>query len=151
MTGLDVVRFVSQWQRMPGGCVFWQGAYDKKGYGRFSFDGRDVPAHTFYLEWKLGRKLAPGMVAGHKSGCSRACVIHSEEITYSENLRRAWADGNRPGVVISPALWTSIKAELTAGARQCDLERKYNLKRAHITRRLFSERKQAQNANANAR
>jgi hypothetical protein len=46
-------------------CHEWKYSRDIEGYGRFSYNGKQVKAHRFALELKLGRPLDEDMFACH--------------------------------------------------------------------------------------
>lgn len=72
----------------PDACWLFNGRPDDDGYGRFSFQGRDVAVHRVALEQRLGRALAPGEVARHICH-SRLCGNGSHLIpgTIADNNR----------------------------------------------------------------
>jgi hypothetical protein len=69
------------------GCLLWQGAVEKSGYGAVRFRGRKTGAHRAALECYLGRKLLPGRVSHHVCR-ARRCLRHVVELDASENSKR---------------------------------------------------------------
>ncbi len=89
LVGADpVVRFWSYVEKTDGGCWHWRGLLDSYGYGRFSLDGRTVPAHRFAYEQTIG-PVPDGLQVDHLC-CVHACVrpSHLEPVTQAENIRR---------------------------------------------------------------
>ena len=69
-------------------CWFWTAA-KKDGYGAFRVNGKTHRAHKWIYE-KLRGKVSDGLELDHLCG-HRNCVNidHLEEVTHTENLRRA--------------------------------------------------------------
>jgi hypothetical protein len=70
------------------GCWRWLGNLSHNGYGRFWFDGRNMPAHRYIWELKNG-PVPVGLEIDHLCR-SRSCVNpdHLEAVTHQENQRR---------------------------------------------------------------
>lgn len=80
--------FWSRVHQPDEGCWDWMGPRDRAGYGHLSHQGRAYAAHRLSLEWKIGRPLAPGMMALHT--CGRAPCVRPEHLyegTAAENQR----------------------------------------------------------------
>ena len=67
----EILRFLSHVKRR-GSCWIWMSARDVKGYGRFSFNGRNCRANRVSYEFFVG-KIPPYMLACHKCD-TPACV-----------------------------------------------------------------------------
>lgn len=68
------------------GCTLWGASIDRDGYGNFSFMRKSLKSHRVALEIKLGRPIAPGLIAFHVCN-SPACINpdHLKEATVQEN------------------------------------------------------------------
>lgn len=60
-------------RRDPDECWPWAAGQRGGGYGGFHLDGREVYAHRYALERKIGRKLEEGELALHSCD-NRLCV-----------------------------------------------------------------------------
>lgn len=73
----------------PHGCWLWTGAMNEKGYGQFSVNGRNTPAHRFALERAIGA-LSGGLKACHNcpERDNPACVnpAHLWPGTHQQNI-----------------------------------------------------------------
>src|SRR5689334_9980303 len=56
-----------------GNCWLWTGSTTDKGYPRFKFQTRTVPAHRFALSLRLGRELLSTEIACH--GCDNPTCV----------------------------------------------------------------------------
>lgn len=72
MTPLEARFWAKVDRRRPDDCWLWQGAIDRRGYGRFSFLGRNAHAHQVALLID-GRPLPKGAYACHHCDV-KACV-----------------------------------------------------------------------------
>ena len=76
------------------GCWLWTGGVSNVGYGKFSLDGRTVPAHRAAWALLVG-EIAAGLDIDHR--CRNRCCVnpaHLEPVTRRENLLRSkgtWA------------------------------------------------------------
>lgn len=87
-------------EKQHDGCWKWVKGLSSSGYGRFSVDGRSIPAHKFGYEWFVGpvpKGLQldhtchdPDLCAGGVDCPHRKCVNpwHLEPVTCAENIRR---------------------------------------------------------------
>jgi hypothetical protein len=82
----------------PAACWPWRGSRDRYGYGQFFLRGRTVPAHRLALEIKLGRPLAPGMLALAQPTCGASCCNwhHLSEGTRAQKVALSVARGRWP-------------------------------------------------------
>lgn len=88
------------------GCLIWQGARNQEGYGLMQVDKKLKYVHRLALEFKLGRPIAPGMVADHLCRRSLCCEgTHLEEVTKKENTLRG----------LSPSASNAVKTECPYG------------------------------------
>ena len=69
-------------------CWIWHGATNQKGYGRFYYEGRTIPAHHFAL-WQAGRTVPPSLTVDHLCR-NPSCVNpeHMEVVSNRENILR---------------------------------------------------------------
>lgn len=84
----DVFRFVCQIRNLDSGCWEWLGGTDKKGYGKFWWDGQTGRAHRFaYFYWRgdIPEDLEPDHTCKF-TGCVNP--YHLEPVTRHENLMR---------------------------------------------------------------
>lgn len=95
------VRFASKVIAQPNGCVLWQGAKDKDGYGKFQLNGggrqQHVCAHRYAYFLKHG--VWPAQLILHSCD-TPACVNpdHMEDGDQAKNVRDCVARGrHRPG------------------------------------------------------
>lgn len=74
------------------GCHIWRGSINNKGYGQFSFGGKNknVLAHRWIFEQSRNRKIQDGFQIDHN--CARPCCVnpeHLEEVSPEVNVLRA--------------------------------------------------------------
>lgn len=76
------------------GCRIWPKAKTERGYPKLRIDNLWRKGHRVSLELKLGRAIAPGMVARHTCD-NPSCVeeTHLLEGTQSDNMQDALARG----------------------------------------------------------
>jgi len=82
-----VSRFSSKYIVSENGCWEWRG-HTCKGYGGFSFQGKEIQAHCFSYEYFKG-PIPKGLHLDHLCR-NRKCINpdHLEPVTPRENLRR---------------------------------------------------------------
>jgi hypothetical protein len=79
----DVIqRFWSKVDKSKG-CWTWKGAVNKRGYGHYSADGKDVLAHRFSYQLVTGVPIPDGMQLDHR--------CHNPGCVNPEHLRMATA------------------------------------------------------------
>ena len=85
----DEDRFLALTYASGDGCLLWRGNTNDQGYGRFSVEGRSVPAHRWAYEHFVG-PIPEGMEPDHLCRV-RNCVNHEhiEPVTHRENSQRA--------------------------------------------------------------
>lgn len=90
--------------RTASGCLEYQGARDKDGYGRVFYRGRQRPAHSVVCEWRHG-PLAAGEIACHS--CDNPPCVEPEHVfpgTHTTNRRDAIKKGRAHAPVCPPEL-----------------------------------------------
>lgn len=81
-------RNAEDWKHWP--CKLWPEdmALDKDGYGRMKVAGQVIGPHVLALEERLGRRLAPGMLANHYCDVRRCYEgMHLYEGSHEENMQ----------------------------------------------------------------
>lgn len=84
----------TSWLVPDGECLVWTGRiHYRTGYGKYRPPGathatrKEVEAHRFALERKLGRPIAPGMMALHRCDNPPCCLEdHLYEGTHAQNM-----------------------------------------------------------------
>lgn len=79
------------WAKVDVGvCWLWTGSTNGNSYGRFSLDGRMVPAHRWAYEALVG-PIPPGLQIDHLCRVP-LCVNpdHLEPVSQADNKRRRW-------------------------------------------------------------
>jgi DNA-binding XRE family transcriptional regulator len=86
----------------PAGCLEWQGALTRTGYGQIGVKGKVLSVHRVAYEAVAG-PIPDGLEIDHLCR-NRACVKpdHLEAVTHRENLRRAVRE-KRPPKAACPA------------------------------------------------
>lgn len=70
------------------GCLLWQGALDKDGYGLIHVDGRAIRVHRATYEM-FAEPIPPGLEPDHLCRIRRcAAPAHLELVTHKENMLR---------------------------------------------------------------
>lgn len=91
--GPPEVRFWPKVQHAaPNECWPWLAGTDANGYGKFTVDGRPVPAHRFAYECFNG-PIEPGLVLDHFICNNPPCCnpSHVQPVTIAENVSRGHA------------------------------------------------------------
>lgn len=85
-------RFWESVKKIRSGCWEWQGPRSSFGYGQFSVEGRNIPAHRYAYEERVG-PIPPRLVLDHLCR-NPPCVKpdHLEAVTIVQNTLR----GNSP-------------------------------------------------------
>ena len=88
---------IERWTDRSGVCHVWTGAVTGPGYPEITIDGQMHRVHRLVLERKLGRPIAPGLVARHMceglyaagDTSYRRCInpSHLEEGTRKQNAQ----------------------------------------------------------------
>jgi hypothetical protein len=83
-----IARFWSKVAIDPSGCLMWTTGRNIDGYGKFHWDGKDIPAHRFVYEALVG-PIPDGLVIDHLCRV-RHCVRpdHLEAVTPRVNTLR---------------------------------------------------------------
>ena len=92
----DMERFCQKVATDPAsGCHTWQAYKNANGYGRFSVNGKNQPAHRFIYEQEIG-PIAIGLTIDHLCR-NRACVnpAHLEAVSLQVNILRGTAPSAR--------------------------------------------------------
>lgn len=119
--GLEPVWFWEKVDRSrgPAACWLWMGAISKTGgYGVIRGRTYSGGAHRFALEHRLGRSLAPGMVARHRCDNPPCCnPDHLAEGTVSDNALDAFTAGHNvpPRAKLVAAQAVAIRRLLESG------------------------------------
>jgi hypothetical protein len=100
------------WQRVQRdeetGCLFWIGTYDREGYGRYTYEGKNYRAHriAYCLHHRVAN-LPEGYVPDHLCRIP-PCVewSHLEAVTRRENIMR----GASPALARARRLRTHCRA-----------------------------------------
>lgn len=90
----DDARFWEHVKKIRGGCWEWQGPRSPFGYGQFSIEGRNIAAHRYAYEERVG-SIPPRLVLDHLCR-NPPCVKpdHLEAVTIIQNTLRGrspWA------------------------------------------------------------
>lgn len=110
------------------GCWLWQGATDKDGYGFIRIDGKNVRAHRFALEMKLGRKLLREELACHS--CDTPACVNPEHLwagDSSANQGDSARKGRSRSVRLTPDQVREIRSQHARGVSQADLCRRFRV------------------------
>src|SRR5437588_7837487 len=71
------------------GCLVWQGATDKDGYGVVVWRGKNYRVHRLFNEAETGQALPDGAEVDHTCKNRRYCELgHHERVTHFENMQR---------------------------------------------------------------
>jgi hypothetical protein len=87
-------RFFSKVRELPNGCLQWTGNVDRKGYGYFWLNGKDVRVHRYAWELEFG-PIPKGLEIDHlcrNPGCVN--TDHMQLVTNRENVRRGGRRGH---------------------------------------------------------
>ena len=105
LTKLTPYHIRMQTETLANGCIVWQGAKDRNGYGQIKLAGKMRMTHKLWYEQNV-RPLAEGKELDHLCK-NRACLnpAHLEPVSRSENMARQWADRrNANGSETTPEL-----------------------------------------------
>lgn len=103
-------------------CWFWKGHINEHGYGQFSYQGSNRPAHR--VSWIFsGKVLRDGFVLDHRCH-ERSCVnpSHLREVTRAQNAQNrkgSWGSSGVRGVYKIPGR-DSWRVILTSGGVRYD-------------------------------
>lgn len=109
-------RFLRKVKPVESGCHEWQSTLSKQGYGKFWFDGVQVPAHRMAYQLFAG-EIPEGMMVCHR--CDNPKCVNPEHLfigTQQDNVRDMWAKGRGIGRrVLTNAHVKAIQALLADG------------------------------------
>ena len=117
MTSLETARFWSKTNRSTE-CWEWTASRKPSGYGRFSIQGNDYPAHR--VAYHLTHGSVPLELDLDHLCRNRACVnpMHLEPVTRRVNLRRGNGTGRTSCPQGHPYVTGNIYMERT-GTKKC--------------------------------
>lgn len=148
-TSRELARFLSKVHPADAnGCKLWHGWFDRHGYGRFWYRGRNWSAHRVALELAAGPPPFPEAVASHRPVVchNRACVAseHLRWATVTVNQRDRVTDdthsrGERSGTAkLTEAQVVHLRAEYAGGGvQQQELAARYGVSRGAISRAIL--------------
>lgn len=84
------------WVEHDSGCWHWVGSITKVGYGKKRWYGKDISAHRWMYEQRVG-PIPKGKIIGHTCNI-RHCVNpdHLKLMTQSENIQQCMDEGRHP-------------------------------------------------------
>lgn len=108
----DVARFKSHLSAPVGvaGCVLWEAATNRDGYGIFAVGRSTMLAHRYNYLHIRGLTIGKGLILGHtciEFGADRnnpACVAHCRPMTQAENMLLDCAGQDNYQAIVSDAM-----------------------------------------------
>ncbi len=134
-------RFDTHWVPEPNsGCWLWTAFCDTRGYGKFSFNGRNRMAHR--ASWEIHNSPIPsGLFACHK--CDTPACVNPEHLflgTQLENKRDSMNKGRYQGGLFGEAHKFSKLTEIqieeirASSVNQYQLAAAYGVSQSNISR-----------------
>lgn len=131
-------------KRSFGECWYWNGYMGSSGYGRFWFNGKNVPAHRMAWMIRNNREIPEGMLALHTCDNKR-CVnpYHIKVGTQTENVLDSMErTPYRMGMIsrFHTGEVQLMRELYESGTLQMHIANKFKISRAHVSRLISGKR-----------
>lgn len=125
------LRLENKSEEDENGCLIWQAARDKDGYGLISYRGKSTLAHRLSYELANNTTIGTGNVVMHICDVT-SCIqpAHLKEGTQAENIADMVAKGRKPqgeATGVSKLTESQVRAIRADSRKQVELAREYNV------------------------